>query len=387
MENDLRILMLNYEFPPIGGGAGKAHLCLLKEFANIKGLTVDVLTSSVEPGISIEDFSENITIYKVGIKKKNLHYWRKIEVLKWLFKASKHYAKLIDNNHYDLAHAFFGFPTAWLCLKQASKLPYIISLRGSDVPGYNVRLGLDYKILAGLFRRIWNDASAVIANSKGLQNLALKFTPNLEIGVIPNGINTEKFTPADNKISCPIKMLTVCRLITRKRIDLLIEAVAEGKKTGVDMELNIAGDGNIQTKLESLAQELGIADRVNFFGRIDPDKMPDMYKENHIFVMSSAHEGMSNAMLEAMASGLPIVTTLCEGVDELICDNGIVVDKPEPNALAQAVIQIAGDDKVYQKMCQASVKHAANFTWTASAEQYLKLYERVLMTMESCDGI
>ena len=63
MENDLRILMLNYEFPPIGGGAGKAHLCLLKEFANIKGLTVDVLTSSVEPGISIEDFSENITIH------------------------------------------------------------------------------------------------------------------------------------------------------------------------------------------------------------------------------------------------------------------------------------------------------------------------------------
>ncbi len=60
-------------------------------------------------------------------------------------------------------------------------------------------------------------------------------------------------------------------------------------------------------------------------GRVGTDKMPDVYRQNNIFVSASMQEGMSNAMLEAMASGLPIITTRCEGVDELISDNGIVV--------------------------------------------------------------
>ena len=77
----MKVLMLNYEFPPIGGGAGKAHLCLLREFAGREDLEIDVLTSGPEPGFVVEEFSDNITIYKVGIHKRNLHYWRKVEVL------------------------------------------------------------------------------------------------------------------------------------------------------------------------------------------------------------------------------------------------------------------------------------------------------------------
>ena len=79
-----KILMLNYEFPPIGGGAGQAHLCLLKEYTDYDNLTIDVLTSAPKPSSIKEKFSENVTIYKVGIHKKNLHFWRKIEVIEWL---------------------------------------------------------------------------------------------------------------------------------------------------------------------------------------------------------------------------------------------------------------------------------------------------------------
>jgi hypothetical protein len=73
----MKILMLNYEFPPIGGGAGHAHLCLLKEYSRNKDIQVDVLTSYSGRGIATEEFSQNIRIYKVGIHKKNLHYWTK----------------------------------------------------------------------------------------------------------------------------------------------------------------------------------------------------------------------------------------------------------------------------------------------------------------------
>ena len=99
--------------------------------------------------------------------KKNLHYWRKIEVVEWLFKAGFFYKKLIRQNNYDLVHAFFGFPTAYLCYKSTKILPYIISLRGSDVPGYNVRLGMDYKLLSPLFRRIWRRSKTRAAGLHG----------------------------------------------------------------------------------------------------------------------------------------------------------------------------------------------------------------------------
>ncbi|MHC4556424.1 MAG: glycosyltransferase, partial [Planctomycetota bacterium] len=109
--------MLNYEFPPIGGGAAKAHLCLLRQYASYKDLKVDVLTSAPKPGTVTEKFSENINIYKVGLHKKQLHFWRKTEVIEWLAKATFHYRRLLRENDYNLVHAFFGFPTGWLCYR------------------------------------------------------------------------------------------------------------------------------------------------------------------------------------------------------------------------------------------------------------------------------
>lgn len=375
---NLRLLMLNYEFPPIGGGAGKAHLCILKEFATNPDLTVDVLTSAPKPGFSTEKFSENISIYKIGLHKKNLHYWRKCEVIEWLIKSCSHYRRLLRENRYDLVHAFFAFPSGWLCYKTADKLPYIISLRGSDVPGYNIRLGLDYKLLAGLFRKIWSRASAVVANSEGLKSLASQFMPELDIQVIPNGIDTEKFHPAENqKLTKPLKALTVCRLISRKRIDLLIKAVAAAKDLGLDIQLNIAGEGNLAEQLQKLSADIGVTDRVSFLGRITAEEMPDLYRGNHIFVMSSAHEGMSNAILEAMASGLPIITTRCEGVEELISDNGIVVDQADPKLIAEAIKALTDDENSYHTMAAAG-KHAQKFTWKSVAEQYLSCYQQIL---------
>ncbi len=371
--------MLNYEFPPIGGGAGKAHLCILKEFSNHGDLEIDVLTSSPEPGFTQELLGENIMIYKVGVHKTNLHYWRKVEVIEWLLKASFCYRKLLKDNTYDLVHAFFGFPTGWLCYLTARELPYIISLRGSDVPGYNIRLGLDYKILAGLFRRIWTRASAIVANSEGLKQLALQFMPEIDIPVIPNGIDTAKFCPnKDKKLSQRVRVLTVCRLISRKRIDLLIEAVLQATKLGIDVEFNIAGEGNLKNQLERLAGKLNIGERVNFLGRVPSEEMPAVYRNNDIFIMSSAHEGMSNAMLEAMASGLPIITTRCEGVEELIADNGIVVDQACAEELAKAIGNLAGDRQRCEQMAVAARKQAEKFSWHFVAEEYLGCYHAII---------
>lgn len=377
----MKILMLNYEFPPIGGGAANANFYLLKEYSHTKDLTVDVLTSAPTPGFIVEKFSENITIYKVGIHKKNLHYWRKPEVIEWLIKAWFHYRRLVKANKYDLVHAFFAFPSGLFCYLSEKKLPYIISLRGSDVPGYNARLTLDYKLLSQLFAGIWKKASLVVANSRGLRDLANKFISDLDIKIIPNGIDTKKFHPPEKRVlKKPAKLLTVGRLVGRKRIDLLIEVVGRAMRIGLPVHFTIAGSGNLLKPLQKLVQGLNIGKHVSFASRVPPDQMPQLYRDNDIFIMSSAHEGMSNAMLEAMASGLPIITTRCEGVDELIDENGIIAERATPDCIAESIPQISQNQQSYVSMSIASRKRAATFTWPAVASQYLNYYRQVLQT-------
>jgi glycosyltransferase involved in cell wall biosynthesis len=375
----MNILMLNYEFPPIGGGAANAHYHILKEYSTFKDLNIDVLTSAPEPGLVFEPFGKNINIIKIGIHKKNLHFWRKLEVIEWLFKSRYYYRQLLEKKSYDVVHTFFGFPTGWLCYKTADRVPYIISLRGSDVPGYNVRLGLDYKILAPLFKRIWSSAALIVANSEGLKELANKFMPGLDISIIPNGVDTDRFHPREEKtIGKRLKLLTVSRLIKRKRINLLIETLRELCELNVEAELNIAGEGALMQNLKSLASRLGVAEHVNFMGRIESEKMPQVYRVNDIFVMSSEHEGMCNAMLEAMASGLPIITTPCEGVKELITDNGIVVEQSTAESFATAITELANNSQVHLKMALDASKKAQQFSWRTVADLYIKCYHNVL---------
>ena len=176
----------------------------------------------------------------------------------------------------------------------------------------------------------------------------------------------------------PIRLLTVGRLITRKRIDLLIKAVDCASKLGLNVRLTIAGHGNILPELRSLADRLGVAENVTFLERVPAEQMPDLYRRNDIFLMSSAHEGMSNAMLEAMASGLAIITTRCEGVEELIGDNGIVVESAEPEDIARVVKDLAGDAAILGQMSAAAVERASQFCWKNVAEKYIDCYERII---------
>jgi glycosyltransferase involved in cell wall biosynthesis len=375
----MKILMLNYEFPPIGGGAGKAHLSLLRQYADNSDLKIDVLTSAPKPGFTQERFADNITIYKVGVHKKNLHYWRKIEALEWLVKAGFHYRRMLRENDYDLVHAFFGFPTGWLCFRTADKLPYIISLRGSDVPGTHARLKLDYKILGPVFKAIWKKAAILVACSEGLKSRALRFLPSVSIDVIPNGVDLDGFSPAEaGKKSDVLKLLTVGRLSVTKRVEMLIDAVEILKNDGCKIHFQIAGGGGLETSLRRFVTDRKLNDVIEIMGRVGSEKMPDLYRDNDVFISASMQEGMSNAMLEAMASGLPIITTRCEGVEELITDNGIVVEQPDYESIAKAIKKLASDQNRYKQMSIAARKQAEKFSWESVAEQYLDCYRKVL---------
>lgn len=363
-----RILVLNYEFPPLGGGAGNATFYLLKEFAKYNDLDIDLITSSVDK-FRIEKFSNNINIHYLDINKKgNLHYQSIKDLLKYSFKAYQYSKKLKKEKKYNLIHAFFGIPCGYIAMKLG--IPYIVSLRGADVPFHKKRFyWLDKLIFKNLSKKIWRKAMVVIANSRGLKEAAWKTSIKQDIKVICNGIDTDKFKPClDKKIGKIIKLISVGRLATEKGYNYLLESLI-----GINnVSLTLVGSGPLERELKELSNKLDI--KVDFVGRIDREEVIRKLQDSDIYISSSIKEGMSNSILEAMATGLPIITTDTGGSKELVKDNGFIIQKSDPNAIRDKLIKFIDNWNLVLSMGRESRELAKKMNWNKVANEYLNIY-------------
>jgi glycosyltransferase involved in cell wall biosynthesis len=373
----MRILMLNYEYPPLGGGAANATYYLLREFGKRNDLSVDLVTSSASGSFSEDHPADNITIYRLPIRKKSIHYWTMAEIMSYSTQA-RSFIKKLDPKQYDLIHAFFGIPCGALAYEYRKGVPYIVSLRGSDVPGFNDRFSFQYTFLKPIIRRVWRQAAAVVANSEGLRNLAHQTDPSIPIDIIYNGIDTSEFTVREKRSDDRFVVLTVARLIPRKGIDNLIRAIPEVLDRYPDLLVRIIGEGNLESELRGLAKNLGVADHVEFLGYIPHEELPGYYATSDVFVLPSRNEGMSNTVLEAMAAGLPIITTDTGGTRELIAGNGLVIPQGQPDAIAGAILQYLSDPQLRQNHGNQSRALSELADWKQVAEQYITYYRRFL---------
>jgi len=396
----MRILFFNYEYPPLGGGAGNATYYLLKEYAKIPDLKVDLVTSSIDAEYHREKMGGNISIHRlpIGKNRNNLHFQSQKEMLTYLFKAYFFSRKLIKENEYDLSHSFFTFPCGLisLFLKWQKKIPFIVSLRGSDVPGYNERFALLYFFLKPLSRLIWKKSLAVIANSQGLKDLALKTNPKQKIGVICNGIDTDQFnggssTPIMGVELPPDKFIITTgasRITARKGIKYLLEAMAKLLPEYSNVHLKLMGEGDEKENLEKMSKELGIEKNVEFVGRVPREDTAPFYREANIFVLPSFNEGMSNAMLEALASGLPLIATDTGGTKELLEDgkNGFIIQMKNSEDIAEKIKRLIDNPELRQKMAEESRKKALEMSWEKVAENYLDIYRKIQCHPELVEG-
>ena len=374
----LRILSLNYEFPPIGGGGGNAHKYLLKEFAQFEDLQISFLSITDQKEPFHESYAPNVNLFLLPQKKKHLLYWRRREILQYL---AMHYGFLREfskTQSFSLCHAFFGFPTGLLAYHFRYRVPYLISVRGSDVPGFNRRFSLDYLFLKPFLNRIYSSAHAVVANSQGLQNLFQTKFPRLKASVIPNGVDTEFFHPVSRAGNPEMILVTVARLIPRKGIDLLIQACAEIHKEAIPFQCHVIGDGPEENALKAEAQRLEIADRIHFHGRMEKEQLAQFLPQCDIFVLPSYAEGMSNAALEAMACGLPLLITDTGGSRELIDGNGSIVPTGDVHALVERLRAWIDQPNVIHTMGRRSRMCANAFSWENVAKRYRELYYQIL---------
>lgn len=371
----LRILLLNSEYPPIGGGAATATAELLRTFTH-HDLTIDLVTAAADNHAVEEAVSERIRVHRVPIGQGPTTYHRQstAHLFRYYRAGRKKTAELLRRHPYDLVHAFFTVPAGRIAYEHRRELPYLVSLRGSDVPGFSAKHRLATTVLRPMIRSIWRHAAAVVANSEGLKTLALRTAPRQPIAVIPNGVDADRFTPGDDRtVNGPLRLLTVARLTPRKRIDDLLRVIVAKP----EWTLTVVGDGEGRAHLASLSHRLGVHGRTTFTGGVARASLPGIYRSHDVYVLPSANEGMSNTILEAMASGLPIVTTDTGGARELVHpENGRIVPIGNVHALTAAIAAYA-DASTRHAAGAASRKRALDLSWNVVARAYEEQYRRI----------
>lgn len=382
-----RILILNSEYPPIGGGAGNASANIAR-FLTILGHEVTVLTSRFKD-LPHQEQKDNLVVIRIPALRRRQDRTSALELIIFMISASFWTLRLIvrrDDSrsiHHlrpDATLAFFGVPAGAvaLFLKVIHKIPYVISLRGGDVPGFRpYDFGTYHKLITPVLRIIWANASAIVANSNGLRDLALKFYSRFEIPIIPNGVDLElyKTDAGDNSSPC---LFSVGRLVYQKGLDLAMYALSGLKE--LDWEWRIAGDGPQMDLLKLLAVKLGIHDRVQFLGWQSREQLVVQYRWSNLFIFPSRQEGMPNAVLEAMASGLPVIASRIAGSEELVVDGetGILVPNEDVISLRSALRKLLGDASLRQKMGIAARRRVeGHYRWEDVAKQYALLLEQV----------
>jgi len=374
----MHILLLNSEYPPIGGGAGNASAHLGHAFAAM-GHRVTVVTAHFGD-LPLHEQRANWELYRIPALRRRADRSGALEQLAFIVSASLWSLRHVPRLRPHLTLAFFGVPSgavAWL-LKRVYGIPYVVSLRGGDVPGFRPYDFKTYHRLIGPFlRRIWHQAAAVVANSQGLRELAQRFEPRLEIPIIPNGVAWQDFaTPV--RAWSPPRLLSVGRVVYQKGFDLGAHALADLRT--LDWEWYIAGDGPYRPQLEMLMDELGVRDRVHFLGWLDRASLIEWYRRANLFLFPSRHEGMPNAVLEAMAAGLPVIATRIAGNEELVVDglSGALVPPQDAAALREALRPLLVEEGLRRRMGQASFERVRqHYSWERSAQAYLSLFQNI----------
>ena len=374
----MRILILNSEYPPIGGGAGNASAHIAVQLERM-GHIVTVVTSRFGE-FPRREVTGGMTIHRIPGLRRRQDRSNPLEQIIFILSASFWTLIRIPSFRPHATLAFFGVPSgpvAWL-LKKLFRIPYIVSLRGGDVPGFRpYDFHIYHRLVAPFLRVIWRNAGAVVANSSGLRQLANAFDSRVEIPVIPNGIDLASFQAPVRDWTFP-RLLSAGRIVHQKGLDLAMRAL--GNLKHLNWEWHIAGDGPQLPLLQSLARELGVGDRVHFLGWQSREELMKCYGQANLFLFPSRHEGMPNALLEAMASGLPAVASCIAGNEELVVDGetGFLVPTEDIEALQSALKKVLIDPALREQMGRASRQHVeANYSWESTAQQYALLLEKV----------
>ena len=376
----MRILTLNYEFPPIGGGGSPVSFELGRELV-AQGHEVDVVTMGFN-GLPAREVVEGMNVHRVPCIRKRPDICKTHEMASFLLSAMPKVARLTAARRYHVNHTHFIVPTGMLArvAKTWSSLPFVVTVHGSDVPGYNPdRFGMEHRLLAPVWKWIVRGADHVISPSLFLRKLVDERPHGRPVSIIPNGFRYERFRadlPKERRI------LLVSRMLPRKGVQHLLAALQDLDLRGFGVD--IVGDGPYLPTLRQMASEKNLP--VRFWGWLDnhSPELKELYERSAIFAFTSEAENFPTVLLEAMAGGQAIVTCDGTGCPEVVGKDALLVPPRRPDRLRDALSRLVRDDGLREDLGRrARVRVEQEFGWQGIAGRHVDLYRQLCRSQVS----
>jgi len=344
--------------PPYGGMANQANQLyqLLQQEADIR-----------------VSFVQTNSPYAVRLVEK-------IKGVRALFRLASYVKKIfLLAGQVDVIHVLansgwswqlFSAPVLWIAYFR--KTPVIINYRGGEAGTY-FKKSIKWVVPS------MEKASVIIVPSKYLQKVFETF--HLEAQVVPNIINLDRFKWVKNEISNVKKphLIITRNLEAIYGINTAIEAVAIVKKTVHNVKLSIAGSGPQKEELQALVKKLELENNVNFTGKLQPSEVAKLYQDADIMLNPTTVDNMPNSVLEAMASGVPIVTTNVGGIPYIVEDykTALLVDVNNSKLMADRMIELINNEQLYSELHHNGLAEVQQYTWACVKEQWLSIYRQL----------
>lgn len=262
------------------------------------------------------------------------------------------------------------------------RCPYVVSCRGSQI---NVRPHVPtHAGLANGLQTTFQQAAAVHCVSEAIKQEAFAYGLDpAKAWVIRPAVDPEFFHPAaaEQRADNAFRIVTIGSLVWPKGYEYALLAIRQLVDSGLDVRFEIIGAGPEHSRVLYTVDDLNLKEHVHLLGQLPPDDVRRRLQQADVFLLASLSEGISNAVLEAMACGLPVVTTDCGGMREAVADGveGFVVPVRDPAAMAEALRKLAADPELRATMGQrARERILGEFTLEQQTQQFLALYRDVL---------
>jgi glycosyltransferase involved in cell wall biosynthesis len=295
----------------------------------------------------------------------------------------------------------YGFPRA--LKKQGIKKPFIQVIHGVLADEYEQaktggRLSLRGRAanhfmgyLAKLEKQTSEEATLIITISNySLQKMQKHYGVDpKKVRIVPNGVDIEKFKPTTD-VEAARRKLGLCKepvvlfvgsLIPRKGLSFLVEAAQKVVKEQEATKFLVVGDGPQKTLLENSISKANLSGNFKFLSKINEEALPTLYNCADVFVLPSIQEGQGIVLLEAEASGVPVVAFVIGGVNEAVKngETGLLVERGDAEALADGLLKVLGDSALRERMGIAGRRFVAEkFTWDLCARRMLAIYHEAL---------
>ena len=370
----MKILIISKYFKPYEGGI-ETVVYENARYLVEKGHEVTVIASEHEKGLKKEETIEGIKVVRVptwfNLSASPINPGVFFEVLRRDFDIVHLHAPNPFNN---------TLASIALVLKRK---PWVVTYHSDIVGRKGLFLGSLFWLYKNLIQKylVLGLAKQVMPTSPQYVKISdtLHFIPKRKITIIPNGVDLSKFKMKKTKRKSN-EVFYVGRLIYYKGLDVLIKAMKKVVEEIPDAHLSIGGSGELKKELQKLTEELGLKKSVSFLGKVSNKEMEERFNKSTVFVLPSVHksEAFGIVILEAMASGCPVITTDISGTVYAAGKAGLVVKNKDVDTLAKAIIKVLKSKKLQEKMSKEGLKHVKKFQWKNIANMTEKVYKKVL---------